>query len=99
MMTLGALAATARSLGPDSRARIERSGRRDLAIAGVTHDSRAVAPGVIFVAIRGQRTDGATFAEEAARRGAAAIVAETAGPPAIDVPWLRTPDARLALAE
>ncbi len=101
-MNLGALAAAVRSLAPDARMRIERAGRKDLAVTGVTHDSRAAAPGVVFVAIRGHRADGATFAEEAARRGAAAIVAETAEPAGFntsDVPWLRTPDARLALAE
>jgi UDP-N-acetylmuramoyl-L-alanyl-D-glutamate--2,6-diaminopimelate ligase len=98
-MTLGALATAVRSLAPDARARIERAGRQNLDVSGVTHDSRAAAPGVVFVAIRGQRTDGAAFAVEAARRGAAAIVAETPEPAGLDVPWLRTPDARLALAE
>ena len=101
-MKLGALTAAVRSLSPDARARVERAGRGDVVITGVTHDSRAVAPGVVFVAIRGQRADGAAFAEEAVRRGAAAIVAETPEPAtslAQDVPWLRTPDARLALAE
>ena len=98
-MTLGALVSAVRSLAPDARARIERAGRQQLEITGVTHDSRAVAPGVIFVAIRGQRTDGASFAQEAVRRGAAAIVSETAEPAALDTPWLRTPDARVALAE
>jgi UDP-N-acetylmuramyl tripeptide synthase len=62
----------------------------------------------VFVAVRGQRADGAMFAGEAARRGAAAIISETPAPagwaetPAragIAVPWIRTPDARLALAE
>jgi len=98
-MTLGALTAAVRSLAPDARARIERAGRTNLVVTGVTHDSRAAASGVVFVAIRGQRTDGAQFAAEAARRGAAAIVAETPEPPGLDVPWLRTPDARLAMAE
>ena len=98
-MTLGDLIASAHSLSPDARARVERAGRQGLEVSAVTHDSRAVTANVVFVAIRGQRTDGATFAAEAARRGAAAIVAETPEPPGIGVPWLRTPDARLALAE
>lgn len=98
-MTLAALVSAVRSLAPDARARVERAGRHSLEVTGVTHDSRAVAPGVVFVAIRGQRADGATYAAEAARRGAAAIVAETPEPAGLDVPWLRTPDARLALAE
>ena len=47
-MKLGALAAAVRSLAPDARARIERANRQNLDVAGVTHDSRAVAPGVVF---------------------------------------------------
>jgi UDP-N-acetylmuramoyl-L-alanyl-D-glutamate--2,6-diaminopimelate ligase len=98
-MTLGALIAAARTLAPDARARVEQAGRQSATVAGVAHDSRGVSPGMVFVAIRGQRADGTAFAADAASRGAAAIVAETAAPPGITVPWLRTTDARLALAE
>jgi len=98
-MTLGALVSQARTLAPDARARVGDAKRQDLALTGITHDSRAVTNGVVFVAIRGQRHDGTAFAEEAARRGAAAIVAETPAPAGILAPWIRTPDARLALAE
>jgi len=48
----------------------------DPEIARVTGDSRAVGPGSLFFAIRGGRSDGHAFAAEAARRGAAAVVAE-----------------------
>ena len=61
-MTLGDLIASAHSLSPDARARVERAGRLGLDVSAVTHDSRAVSAHVVFVAIRGQRTDGATFA-------------------------------------
>ena len=98
-MTLGALVSKARALAPDARTRVTEAGRADLTVTGITHDSRAVASGAVFVAIRGHRADGATFAEEAMRRGAAAIVAETPAPDGAKVPWIRTPDARLALAE
>ena len=98
-MTLGELIAGARTLAPDARARVERAGRQAVPVSGIAHDSRAVAAGSVFVAVRGQRADGATFAADAERRGAAAIVAETAAPPESSVPWLRTADARLALAE
>jgi len=98
-LTLGALVSAARSLAPDARARVDQAGSQALEVAGITHDSRAVTAGIVFVAIRGQRADGASFAQEAVRRGAAAIVAETPEPPGTKVPWLRTPDARLALAE
>ncbi len=98
-MTLGALVARARALAPDARARVTEAGRHEASVAGITHDSRAVFAGVVFVAIRGQRADGAAFADEAVRRGAAAVVAETPAPDGFAAPWIRTPDARLALAE
>lgn len=64
----------------------------------VACDSRAVAAGDVFVAISGQRHDGADFADDAARRGAVAVVAESDGPPGFGLPWIRVPDARAALA-
>jgi UDP-N-acetylmuramoyl-L-alanyl-D-glutamate--2,6-diaminopimelate ligase len=54
--------------------------------------------GAVFVALRGQKADGAAFAAQAVSRGAIAIVAETARPEGIAAPWLQTGDARLALA-
>ncbi len=67
-------------------------------VAGVECDSRRVVPGSVFVAIRGERADGASFAPQAAGKGAGLVVAETAAPPALTSPWLTTPDARRALA-
>jgi len=98
-VTLGALVAAARTLAPDARALVDASGRGDTRVTGVAHDSRAVAAGGVFVAIRGQRADGATFAQNAIARGAVAIVSESPAPPNAGVVWLRTTDARLALAE
>jgi UDP-N-acetylmuramoyl-L-alanyl-D-glutamate--2,6-diaminopimelate ligase len=64
---------------------------------GVTHDSRRVTPGSVFVALRGLKVDGAAFAEQAIASGAAVIVSER--PASADgVPWVVVPDARLALA-
>ncbi len=53
-------------------------GKGDVPVSGVTADSRAVAPGAVFVAIRGFRQDGHRFAEGALRAGAAAVVIEDA---------------------
>ena len=47
-----------------------------IAVTGVTHDSRAVAAGSLFVAIPGERVDGHDFAAAAAGQGAAALVVE-----------------------
>src|SRR5262245_5277658 len=46
----------------------------DVEVAGVTHDSRKVTPGVVFVAVSGMKRDGLSFSREALSRGAAAIV-------------------------
>jgi UDP-N-acetylmuramoyl-L-alanyl-D-glutamate--2,6-diaminopimelate ligase len=98
-MTLDALVAAARTLAPDARTRVQQAGKQQIAVSAVAHDSRAVGRDAVFVAIRGQRTDGALFAADAVRRGAVAIVAESAPVDGQDAVWLRTTDARLALAE
>ena len=82
--------------------------RSDLVIsAPCTHDSRQVLPGGAFVAITGARADGATFALEALRRGAALLISEPTGvrsivalgPEAAEVPLIAVSNARRALAE
>jgi UDP-N-acetylmuramyl-tripeptide synthetase len=66
----------------------------------VTHDSRRVMPGGIFIAVTGARVDGNQYVSEAVKRGAIAIVSEQARP--ADLPngatWMRVGDARRALA-
>ena len=98
-MTLSALVAAAKTLAPDARSIVTGAGRADVHVNGVTHDSRAVSAGTVFVAIHGQRHDGTTFATDAITRGAIAVIAETPRPAGTTVPWIRTTDARLALAE
>jgi murE/murF fusion protein len=51
-------------------------GDGDVAVGGVHDDSRAVAKGDVFVAVKGMRSDGHAFAAAAIERGAAAIVVE-----------------------
>jgi len=46
----------------------------DVAVRGVTADSRAVASGMLFVALRGRHADGHRFAAQACRLGAAAVL-------------------------
>ncbi len=74
----------------------EGDGRREL--AGVAYDSRRVAPGMAFVALRGLKADGLSFVPEAMQRGAAVIVSESPRPDGIDIPWVAVRDGRLALA-
>jgi UDP-N-acetylmuramoyl-L-alanyl-D-glutamate--2,6-diaminopimelate ligase len=68
------------------------------AITGVAYDSRLVTRGEVFVALRGQHADGASFVRQALDRGAAAIVSEQPAPADVRVPWATVENARLALA-
>jgi UDP-N-acetylmuramoyl-L-alanyl-D-glutamate--2,6-diaminopimelate ligase len=67
-------------------------------VVSVTSDSRTVAPGAVFVALRGLKADGSAFARDALSRGAIAVVSETTSLAGVDVPWIQVSDARLALA-
>jgi UDP-N-acetylmuramoyl-L-alanyl-D-glutamate--2,6-diaminopimelate ligase len=69
-----------------------------LPVTSIAYDSRSVTPGAIFVALRGVHADGARFAPQAIARGAVAVVAETAAPSGITVPWVQVSNARDALA-
>jgi len=66
-------------------------------IRGITHDSRRVAAGDLYVALVGERFDGREFVPQAVERGAVAVLAASAPPPGIEVPWLRTADPRQLL--
>jgi UDP-N-acetylmuramoyl-tripeptide--D-alanyl-D-alanine ligase len=63
------------------------------AVRGAAIDSREIEPGMLFVALRGDHTDGHRFVENALRRGAAAalVSADAAGLPAGAV-LIRTDD-------
>lgn len=68
-------------------------------VTAIAYDSRRVANGAIFVAVRGRHFDGARFASDAATRGAVLVVSASTRPDGASVPWLTVADARLALAE
>jgi UDP-N-acetylmuramoyl-L-alanyl-D-glutamate--2,6-diaminopimelate ligase len=82
---------------------IAATGRLDREARDVTHDSRACAPGTIFVAIRGEKTDAHRFIPQAVRCGAAAIISEQSFKadyaPNSDVAWIQVGDARKAIAQ
>lgn len=73
------------------------SGDKNLEISHITTDSRAVKPGSLFIAMRGETVDGAKFIDKALENGAAGIVSEVAVP--IDFAggvWAHVKDARHA---
>ena len=53
------------------------TGSPDVEITGVDIDSRQVAPGHLFIAMRGTQVDGHQFIEKAVEQGASAILCET----------------------
>jgi UDP-N-acetylmuramoyl-L-alanyl-D-glutamate--2,6-diaminopimelate ligase len=76
----------------------------DVVVTGVEYDSRRVAPGVLFVAMHGETTDGNRYIEQAVARGAVAVVTDSAaaydatanGP--LEVALAEVPHGRRALA-
>ena len=68
-------------------------------ITGVSSDSREVKPGTLFVAVPGTKADGAAYAAEAERRGAAAVVSARGAVTApLTIPLIEVDDPRRALA-
>ncbi len=71
----------------------------EVAFTGVSIDSRTIAPGALFVAVRGPRFDGHDFLAEAAGRHArAALVHRDVEPPA-GLPLVRVADTTKGLAD
>lgn len=70
----------------------------DIDIKGVTHDSRCVQVGYLFVAVPGLSTDGHQFIPHAIENGAVAVLGNQAQPAAYAVPYLQVADPRFALA-
>jgi UDP-N-acetylmuramoyl-L-alanyl-D-glutamate--2,6-diaminopimelate ligase len=69
----------------------------DPGIRGISTDSRSVAPGDLFVALRGANADGHEHLAEAAALGAVALLVEAA-PEGAPLPIAVVPDTRRALA-
>ncbi|HEY4661381.1 MAG TPA: UDP-N-acetylmuramoyl-L-alanyl-D-glutamate--2,6-diaminopimelate ligase [Terriglobales bacterium] len=66
-------------------------------VTGVEYDSRQVKPGDVFVAMRGESSDGNRFIEQAIAAGAAAVITDAESPRA-NVAWARVAHGRRALA-
>lgn len=72
----------------------------DPTIRGIRYDSRQVAPGDLFVALRGATSDGHAFIDRAVAMGASALLVEEIPEATVrgSVPTIRVPDCRRALA-
>ncbi len=56
--------------------RIKDPGLKDLEISGLSSDSRQILPGTLFVAVKGFKTDGHRYLEEAVAKGAVAAIVD-----------------------
>ncbi len=71
----------------------------DPSVAGVEYDSRRVKPGCLFVAMRGETSDGNRFIDQAIQAGAVAVVTDSPNEkPREGVAWAVTAHGRRALA-
>ena len=87
------------TLGDVARAaNAELSGDAGAVVADVTHDSRQVRQGWLFVAIRGAKVDAHEYLSQVVESGAAGVVSERERPSDFDKAWLRVDDARRAMA-
>ena len=76
---------------------LAQSGNPD--VTSVEYDSRRVKRGTVFVAMRGESTDGNRFIEQALQAGAVAVVTDSADQsPRPGVAWAVVPHGRRALA-
>jgi UDP-N-acetylmuramoyl-L-alanyl-D-glutamate--2,6-diaminopimelate ligase len=66
-------------------------------VVDVTHDSREVAPGWLYVAVRGENADGHIFVPQAVAAGAAAVCVDH--PTGSEVPELVVDDTRQVMGE
>lgn len=74
-------------------------GDAEVSISAIAYDSRRAQPGSLFVALRGQHTDGHRYLRDARERGAvAALVEEWTGDTEIYPAVARVPDTRAALS-
>lgn len=72
--------------------------RGDPMVKGIAYDSRHVQPGYVFVAIKGETTDGSRYIDAAIAKGAVAIVTDSETPERTDVAWARVQHGRKTLA-
>jgi UDP-N-acetylmuramoyl-L-alanyl-D-glutamate--2,6-diaminopimelate ligase len=68
-------------------------------VSGLQYDSRKIMPGDLFVAMRGETSDGNKFIDRAMAAGAVAVVTDsTTEKPRQDIAWAQVPHGRRALA-
>ncbi|MCC7300946.1 MAG: hypothetical protein IT583_07690 [Verrucomicrobia bacterium] len=70
---------------------------RNFPILGISHDTRTLKPGELYIAIRGATHDGHEFVQQAVEKGAAGLIVEREFPMFGTVPQMIVPDTMSAL--
>jgi UDP-N-acetylmuramoyl-L-alanyl-D-glutamate--2,6-diaminopimelate ligase len=78
---------------------LEQRGKMDVEIGDISYHSKQIKKGDLFVAIKGAKSDGHQFIEEAISGGACAIMVEQSPPYPVDVTVVLVRDSRKALAQ
>ena len=78
---------------------MDTAGIPDVHIQGVSYDSRTCREGHLFVAMKGENTDGSRFITQAAIQGVAAVATEQPVVPPDNITAFTVPDARKFLAD
>ena len=66
----------------------------EMEISSISCDTRTLAPGALFAALPGDKTDGRQYIRDAIERGAAAVLCQRV--PEEPGPWVAAEDVRLA---
>lgn len=74
------------------------SGERNAIVTDVSHDSRRVGPGTLFVAIKGALLDAHKFIPAVMQQGALGVISEAARPENFAGAWLQVGNVRRAMA-
>jgi UDP-N-acetylmuramoyl-L-alanyl-D-glutamate--2,6-diaminopimelate ligase len=83
----------------DRASGINWAGKPNVQVRGIAYDSRQVQDGDLFVAIKGEKTEGALFIDQAIGRGASAVASESPIESKPAIALLTVSDARRFLAE
>jgi UDP-N-acetylmuramoyl-tripeptide--D-alanyl-D-alanine ligase len=70
---------------------------RNFPILGISHDTRTLNPGEVYIAIKGATHDGHDFVQKAVEKGAVGLIVEREVPDAGNVPQMIVPDTMAAL--
>ncbi len=74
------------------------SGNLGERITGISYSSQKIKPGFLFAALKGEKQDGFNFIPHALEKGAVAVLSGRKQPEGFLKTWIRSDDARLALA-